>query len=311
MSRNLDNALNAQRERERLIREGNHEGRLAAEELSKSNVKPRTLNVPAHNWPDLAALENRHAELIGQWHTTKAELITAYHSLDVAITKDADAYALALREGKKDPGKTNEQHARKCIEGLERRLKGLADAARIVETEVNALAMSKHAEWSGQVEREYNAAVDKLLGSFRDWLASAPGVDLSEVKRLATLHDYVHHTDHANRAHTYGELTSIVSGAMGALRDALDTRPATVLHIVPDTAEDIEAAHDEWNASVIRSAGTHKPLPHKEDRTVFPPNAAIVEGKGTVINVGERVDEVALMALHMAVDTEDSTDTAD
>jgi hypothetical protein len=134
---------------------------------------------PETGWPEY---EKRRAELLrlsGQHANVRAEL--ARHDADrrKAENTDREAFGLALRAGKPDPGPNAVLEWEAAGRELRRKLDALGSAIATIETEMTELVRSHEKDYRAEAVRvaeqrrsEFAAAVEEVIEAREAWVAA-------------------------------------------------------------------------------------------------------------------------------------------
>ncbi len=135
-------------------------------ELSVDGLKVQVdLRVPPVELtpPAVAKVFATYAELVAKRKAAQAAVIAAERELEQARKTDEEAFATALRAGKRDPGRQHEIKATEKRDEADRQVRGVTAAVRQQEREVVQVVAAHREQWQQQAAEQTAKARQQVL----------------------------------------------------------------------------------------------------------------------------------------------------
>lgn len=130
--------------------------------------------LPHTQWEELERVRIEWEGLKKERRVTATRLSSLAGERERAITKDRDALASAIREGKSDPGDESVEKVEKEIQACNRMIEALDVALEDAERDLIAVVDQYRDDWAEEVEgafegvrQEYGEAVEALASAYR------------------------------------------------------------------------------------------------------------------------------------------------
>jgi len=120
------------------------------------------------DWPDVSGLIAEYERLQAEHHKASATLDELLASRPVAIERDRESYAAAIRNAKPDPGETALAKLHTKIAGAARKAEAIAVATRAVASDIADLVDRRRSE----LLRDADRAVAEDYGTLREAVAT-------------------------------------------------------------------------------------------------------------------------------------------
>ena len=131
------------------------------------------INLPHTEWEELERVRVALEDLKKERRVTATRLSSLSGERERAISKDRDALAQAIREGKSDPGDKSVEKVEKEIQACNRRIEALDVALEDTERDLIAVVDEHREEWAPEVEgalegarQEYGEAIEALARAY-------------------------------------------------------------------------------------------------------------------------------------------------